>query len=662
MTLSDKVSPSLKAMATNTKAFDKAMDELEKGIRTFEKTQASLVKETSQLRAKMVDAQKAVKDAARDYKKYGDELSKSRLETAIQEQEALKSALNDSRMAMKENEKSFRSMVSTLRNGTGQIRNSGDGSAMSMMTNLATSGIGRLLGDSLSQVVASGLESALGQPMATAVNGAVSSALSGAAMGSIAGPVGAAIGGAVGLVSGGISGIVTMEAAKDDAMKSYVQTAVEDQLNAMDQTLTGGSATAGSREQSRLAFVQRFGSEEAADSYLEQVRTMARGTNYTYDEIVGYSKSLLNSYAPEDVFGVLQTLSDASAGLSLGESDVNVMIQGLARMRTTGKATQEYLNYFSERGVDVYSALSNATGADKSQIAQMVSGGKISGETAAQAILDYINETFGGLSANLANTYDAMVNNLNDAQAEIDAAMGQGYNEARKEGIQAQMDWLGGESGEAVSEAYAAIGAFKASLENQKEALIRQYVDEAMASDEYKTADAEGDAATMGRLIMEAKIKAQNEYNASEGAQLMLESEISMIQSVRDDTTLNSSYYDAGYRLGQEFSKGRLAAVSTQQSIADANLAYLSTMVPGLSGVSLTGYATGLERVPYDNFPALLHEGERVLTASEARNYNGGGTVNVTGNTFVVRQDSDVDDIAEAIAEKLYLTNMAGVM
>lgn len=31
------------------------------------------------------------------------------------------------------------------------------------------------------------------------------------------------------------------------------------------------------------------------------------------------------------------------------------------------------------------------------------------------------------------------------------------------------------------------------------------------------------------------------------------------------------------------------------------------------------GYAYGLDYVPYDEFPALLHQGERVLTAAEAR-------------------------------------------
>ena len=94
-----------------------------------------------------------------------------------------------------------------------------------------------------------------------------------------------------------------------------------------------------------------------ADRYSDAAKSMAARTNYGYDEILGYSKLLLNSYAPEETFGLLTTLSDATAGLNLSSSDVEMFIKGFSRMRTTGKVTQEYLNYFSERGVDVYEAL-----------------------------------------------------------------------------------------------------------------------------------------------------------------------------------------------------------------------------------------------------------------------------------------------------------------
>lgn len=48
----------------------------------------------------------------------------------------------------------------------------------------------------------------------------------------------------------------------------------------------------------------------------------------------------------------------------------------------------------------------------------------------------------------------------------------------------------------------------------------------------------------------------------------------------------------------------------------------LSSSVPNVSsGSSGRPYAIGLAYVPYDNFPALLHKGERILNAQEAKDY-----------------------------------------
>ena len=66
--------------------------------------------------------------------------------------------------------------------------------------------------------------------------------------------------------------------------------------------------------------------------------------------------------------------------------------------------------------------------------------------------------------------------------------------------------------------------------------------------------------------------------------------------------------------------------------------------------------AVGMPYVPKDDYPVLLHKGERVLTAQQNRQYNQGGS-NVSipklADTIVVREDADIDKIASALVKKI---------
>lgn len=638
----DRYSDAVKKMATVTKSFSKDVDQLEDTLYALNKNKYSLKLDASKAKAELKAAEKQfdlTHSAADGLKK---ELAQANYDNIVRNMKAVTTAARDTEKA-----------ISKVENRPGG--SSGAKKVSELATAVAAGGIGDMAKD-LALSAGSSLAGSLGGDIAgTMASSVLSSMATGATAGALFGPVGAAIGAAAGGIIGAATGGLQIYEKKDDAFKSYVQEAYDTVTQEQADSLSSGSAIAGAREQTQMAFAQKLGGDAEATAYLGRVKAMAKDTNYTYDEITGYSKLLLNTYDTEKTLSVLQTLSDASAGLNLNSSDVNMFISGLSRMRTTGKTTQEYLNYFSERGVDVYQALANSTGADKSSIAEMVTDGKISGEDAAEAILTYINDTYGGLSEKLATTYDAMVDNLADFQADMDSAMGEGYNEGRKAGIQAQMDWMSGESGEAVEEANRAIGAWKAELENQKEQYVRDAMDAMMASDEYQTAKAEGDAAEMGKLIMQAKVQGMNEYNASEGAQLALESEKALVTSIRNDTVLNQNYWDAGYEKGQEFSKGMAAARRDNYWSG-----YGSTTGPNPQRNPYR-YAVGIDYVPYDNFPALLHQGERVQTAVEARSERPGMSgiqISMYGTT--IREDADIDRVAEALLRKVELAATRG--
>lgn len=655
MKMNDDISGKLKSIANTSKGVSKEFELLQNRADALGKRYADFNQQSAKTAAEALNVKRAMDEAAKSFKKTGDEADQVRFQQLREEYTALTDAAKTYAEEAKQTQKAMREtydQARKLEDGAGGSGASRGVTGSSLLGTLGKAGLLNMAGDAASQWANSFVSSAAGIGAGSLFSGSLSGAASGAAIGSIIPGIGtvagAVIGGGLGLLT---SGAQIFE-QQDDAFRSYVQEAYDSVTQEQTDALSAGSTVAGSREQTLMAFAQKLGGDQAAASYLGQVKEMAKSTNYTYDQITGYSKLLLNSYGTDETLDVLMRLSDATAGLNLNSSDNELWIAGLSRMRTTGKVTQEYLNYFSERGLDVYQALANATGADKSQIADLVSAGEISGGTAAQAILDYIDQTFGGLSEKLASTYDAMVDNLGDYEAELNAAMGEGYNEGRKTGLQAQMDWLSGESGEAVEEANRAIGAWQAELENQKEQYIRDAMDAMMASDEYQTAKAAGDAAEMGRLIMQAKVRGMNDYNASEGAQEALAAEKALVDNIRKDTSLNQDYWDAGYEKGQWFTKG-LAA-----SIGGGSIPEYESLPGDWSYNADTGNsnAYGLKYVPYNGYPALLHQGEQVLTAEEARRKNRtaaeGVSVTITG-PVTVRQDSDIDAIAVRLAQEL---------
>lgn len=96
--------------------------------------------------------------------------------------------------------------------------------------------------------------------------------------------------------------------------------------------------------------------------------------------------------------------------------------------------------------------------------------------------------------------------------------------------------------------------------------------------------------------------------------------------------------------------------------------------VPGLGGKKfgidipqISKLRVGMEYVPYDDFPALLHRGEKVLTASEAKEdrrqkeQKDGGrrempvtiTLNLNIDKFINNGESDIDALAEELMTRL---------
>ena len=421
-------------------------------------------------------------------------------------------------------------------------------------------------------------------------------------------------------------------------------------------------------------------------------------------------------------------------------------------MKNLGKATQEYLGYYRERGIDTDQALvdyyqGQGKNVEKSDIAGMVKEGNVSGEDASAAILAYIQDTFGGLSNDLAGTYDAMADNLGDINASLEAKAGDAYNTLRKKGVKAQMDALGGGLGDEIGEINAIKGENRARRENLQEQYYRDVMgmvlhgtqgetwdklDEKQQNDltelsqqyaelkeRYEASrDENGDAtdAEAGEKIVAifetAESMAQGYFDNSAEMKQLAEIERDEVAMIRENMVGLTDIVQNIYLQTQELSKGMGSSFFSYAGRASGDLSHsVDPTKPvtnfsdamAMRGMSANwtppekSHAFGLNRVPFDDYPALLHEGERVLTAREAREQDrteefklidiplreqkppviaggddtplfkggegpdagtasegtGGLSVDISGNTFVGVNEEMADQLWEIIVRKL---------
>lgn len=653
MTLNDKVSSALKTIAGNAKAFDKTLDELEAGLQGLGEAQNGLVAKQTELKKALAESTVKVSEAQRSYKKLKDEASKGALDAAIEEQTRLQQELKNTEQELKLNSKAYDGLYNSALNAAKGMQKT-KLETKDFAKGIRDSGLLREFGSALSGAAGAFLTSAIGEPTAQLVSQAIGGAMSGAAAGAFLGPLGmaggAALGGAAGLISGGTA----IWQAKDDAFKSYVQESVEGQLSEMDSIRASGSVIAAGRENDLRVFSTLLdGNTDAARRFQESLIELGRTPPFSYDTVSALSKDMLGlGLSTEDAIDRINTLAGSAAALGWSESSVSTVISYLESAQLAGKMDSRVVKSLSKMGVNAYEALAGEFSISEDKV--LGSLGDLDVNRAVDAIYTYLGKQFADAADGLKDTYAGASGILESYQEDLNAMMGEGYNEARKAGIQEQSDWL--ESGQ-LEEAYKAIGAWQAELENAKERYIREAVDAAIDSDDYKAAQAEGDAAEMGRIIMQAKIRGMNEYNANEGKDEVLAQELALIEGVREDTALNQSYWDAGYTLGQAFSMGRAAGMSDEYYAAAVSInAPVSTRG--------SGHAYGLDRVPYDNYPALLHEGERVLTAREARAQDAARpsiVINVTGNTFGAGTEEEAAAFfAQRLADQLELHLAAG--
>ena len=607
------------------------------------------------LKVDLDKAKSELKEAQKNFSLVADEASRLQLEAAQANYDNIKQNLDAVTKAARDTQKEMNNLAGTSSKVQNQLTRGGEDSLLGA---LSKAGLMKMVGDSLSNTANVLIGSAFGSETGTLISSVLGGAASGAALGSMAAPgIGTAIGAGVGALAGAINGLTQTYQNQDEAYKSLVKDTFTEIMEGRSASLASGAATAGRREIDQISFATLFGSADKASGFLEQVRKMAAETPFGYDTLTNMSKVLSTyGYAADQILPLLTKVGDAGSALGMSQEDMAFVATAIGRMNLTNKTTMEYLNPLIERGIPATTYLAQALGKSNEEVQDMVRKGLIPGAEAAKIIADYMGYNFAGSMAQMSQTYEGLTSTIEDLNADMDAAMGQGYAETRKKGLEEQIAYMEGASGEKLKNANYLIGVWQATLENQQEEALRKAYDEAF---KYIEDNGITNEAEMGRILGEAQAKAKAAYISDpNGAyQTELAAQTTLVQNIQD--ALVDDYYYAGYSLGLEFSKGRAAAIARGAS-EDFAPSKGGSWYGSQGYYSIGGCAFGLARVPYDGFLTVLHEGERVLTAAEARRQDSGGMPQITiAGTYYIREEADIQKVATALAQELVQAGMS---
>ena len=667
---SDRLSDSIRSMRQNVNGLSRDVTEYRKIQDKAFREKAKISLDITQAKQSLKELEKAVKQGTDGAK---EAFTEKRLELERLNEEyrrlgdvAKEAAKSERQLAQDISRTSNANATRTPAGNTGAISNS-----MQMMRGLATAGLGQMVGNSVQNYLYTSVGSMYGQMVGSAVSSIGGGIVSGGAIGSMFGPVGAGIGAAIGGLTGAINALTDKQNKEDDYFRNEVQNLHTTALQEFEERKQNGISLSADREMALRNYQTMAGQEKGTKLYNDMVK-YGDTTPYDTTNMLKEGQQMLNyKIDPSMITDLTKMIGDISMGDQNKFSGLAYAFsQSLGAGTLNGQDARQMTNW----GWNPYTAIAEMTGKSMDEVKKMGSDGEISSDLLLKAMKWDTSEGgnfYNGINA-MSDTYISMVGQLESAQNNIDIAMGDAYREKRKEGISWEIEQKTGEMGEEMKKMYGLIGEYEADLENKREESIINAMQRAQESNEYKLAMANNDGAKMGEILAGARAKAEIDYKNGPEYQMKLNAEMGTVERIQTDLLQNNTYLVFGEKMGVQFSKGYAGAIETGIKSSLLNVAEQQNAIQKQgnwfqrAGLHIKNalqksavahpHADGIARVPFDNYPAMLHEGERVLTRAEVNqqnNGNGSVTIAKIADSVVIREEADIDKVARAFAQKL---------
>ncbi len=174
-----------------------------------------------------------------------------------------------------------------------------------------------------------------------------------------------------------------------------------------------------SMDQARIAFTRFLGSPAAAQVEIEKLYKFAADTPFEFAGLVDATKQLLAfNFTVKEVNALIPEVSDAIAGMGLGQDGIQRTVLALGQMHSAGRILGQDLRQLMELGLVDPQDFMKRTGISQDQFAN-IGALNMPSKVGIDAITAYWKEKFGGASADFQKTWQGRLSTLHDYSSKL---------------------------------------------------------------------------------------------------------------------------------------------------------------------------------------------------------------------------------------------------
>ena len=166
-------------------------------------------------------------------------------------------------------------------------------------------------------------------------------------------------------------------------------------------------------EYAKMAYSNLFGDNELAEEFINVLKDFAATTPFDFTQSEAAAKRLLAyGIKSKNVMYVMQGIMSASAAQN-NPAIIESVSRAMGQIYTKGRLMNEEMRQLAEAGIPAYEILREKLGLTQEQL-QNLGDESIPASKAINALIDGMNERFGGVVANSTKTLPGIISNIKD--------------------------------------------------------------------------------------------------------------------------------------------------------------------------------------------------------------------------------------------------------